>query len=206
MITILDYGLGNVGSIQNMLKKVGTKSRISSEAHILNTSTALIIPGVGSFDTGINLLEKKGLTDILSELALETKIPILGICLGMQLMTQESEEGKKKGLGWINVSTNKLPSHSGKVPNMGWRHTHIYQENNIYGKLQKEDRFYFVHSYHVECVRKEEILTLTQTELGFNFVSSYKKENIIGVQFHPEKSHQFGMSFFKGWLDSYHLH
>ena len=205
MITILNYGLGNVGSIKNILKKVGTNSNISSDTEILKNSTALIIPGVGSFDTGITLLEEKGLIGILNKLVLEEKIPVLGICLGMQLMSLESEEGEKKGLGWIDASTSKLPGLSGKVPNMGWRYVNVHQENIFFGGLQKEDRFYFVHSYYVECTNNEEILTSTQTELGFNFVSSFKKENIIGVQFHPEKSHQFGMSFFRGWLDTYQL-
>ncbi len=201
MITIIDYGMGNLGSIANMIKKVGGKSLITSNLDEIREATKLILPGVGSFDNGMRQLKELGLIDILNKKILEDKIPIMGICLGMQLMTQSSEEGTLDGLGWVEAKSSKFVSDSLKVPHMGWNIIYQKKDSSLFSEKESEKRFYFAHSYYVSCEREEDILTTTS--YGHDFVSSFEKENIIGVQFHPEKSHKFGMSLFKNFVERY---
>jgi len=201
MITIIDYGMGNLGSISNMVKKVGGKSLITSDLAEIEKATKLILPGVGSFDNGMRQLKELGLVDLLNKKVLEDKIPIMGICLGMQLMTQFSEEGLEEGLSWIDAKTHKFVSNSLKVPHMGWNIVVQQRESNLFNEIEDEKRFYFVHSYYVSCMKKEDILTTSL--YGHDFVSSFEKENIIGIQFHPEKSHKFGMNLFKNFVEKY---
>ena len=200
MIVIVDYGLGNLGSIQNMIKKLGHISIISSNKEEISKATKLILPGVGSFDKGMHELNKTGLTELLDVLVLINKVPVLGICLGMQLMTNSSEEGLEKGLGWIDAKVKKFLFENKylKVPHMVWNYIRKVKESNFYNS-NHSDRFYFVHSYYVECNDKEDILS--KTEYGLDFVSSFKKENIMGIQCHPEKSHKFGMDFLKKFIE-----
>jgi glutamine amidotransferase len=201
MITIIDYGMGNLGSIANMVKKVGAKSIITSDLDEIQKATKLILPGVGSFDNGMKQLRELGFIDVLNKKILEDKTPIMGICLGMQLMTQSSEEGTLEGLGWIEAKTHKFVSDSLKVPHMGWNISMIQKDSSLYTAPKIEKRFYFVHSYYVSCKKQEDILSTTS--YGHEFVSSFEKENIIGVQFHPEKSHKFGMALFKNFVEKY---
>ena len=201
MITIIDYGMGNLGSIANMIKKVGGKSLITSDLTEIEKATKLILPGVGSFDNGMKQLKELDLVALLNKKVLEEKTPIMGICLGMQLMTQSSEEGNEEGLGWIDAKTHRFVSDSLKVPHMGWNIVLEQKNSNLFNKAKDEKRFYFVHSYYVSCNRKEDILSTTS--YGYDFVSSFEKENIIGVQFHPEKSHKFGMNLFKNFVEKY---
>lgn len=200
MIVIIDYGLGNLGSIKNMIKKVGFDSIISSDKDQIRNATKLILPGVGSFDRGMIELKKRGLIDVLNEVVQEKQTPILGICLGMQLMTKSSEEGTEKGLGWINAEVKyfSFEENTYKVPHMGWNYIHEKKESSFF-KPEGKNRFYFVHSYYVDCNNEEDILS-TST-YGFEFVSSFKRKNIMGIQCHPEKSHKFGIHFLKQFIE-----
>ena len=182
--------MGNLGSILNMLKKVGAEAVRSSDVHVIAEAERLILPGVGAFDMGMKNLNDLGLVPVLNHRVVDDHIPLLGICLGMQLLTNESEEGRSPGLGWIDARTIKLDSGNLKIPHMGWNTTEVKQRHLIFDGLS-DPRFYFVHSYHVHCNKRDNILSTTQ--YGREFVSSLIKENILGVQFHPEKSHKFGM-------------
>lgn len=200
-IVIIDYGLGNLGSIRNMLKKIGAEGTISSNVSDIERAEKLILPGLGNFDQGMRNLEALGLLPVLEDKIIQKKTPVLGICLGMQLFARKSEEGESRGLGWIDAEVVRFKFDDKerhlKIPHMGWNLVEIRQRNPLFEEMYPEPRFYFVHSYHVACRNGEEVLT--QTFYGYKFVSSVKKENIYGVQFHPEKSHKFGMKL----LDSF---
>lgn len=200
MIVIIDYGIGNLASVLNMFKKIGAKDVcISSDNSIIEKADKLLLPGVGSFDAGMNNLEKSGLIPILNNKVLIEKIPILGICLGMQLLTQKSEEGIKPGLGWIDGETVKFNFNNGgklKIPQMGWNYVKIKKENPLID-INEKKRFYFVHSYYVKCKDEQSIGT---THYGHDFTCLVNKENIFGAQFHPEKSLQFGMKFLENFI------
>jgi len=200
MITVVDYGMGNLGSIQNMLKKIGVGSKITADPAEVRTAEKLIIPGVGAFDAGMRNLRNLGLVEALTECATERRIPIMGICLGMQLMTRSSEEGNAPGLGWINADTKRFELSafgSLKVPHMGWRSVDVVRSSLLLGELSDEWRFYFVHSYHVHCVDRQDILL--RARYGIDFDAAIQHENLIGVQFHPEKSHKFGLKLLKNF-------
>ncbi|MDX4048466.1 imidazole glycerol phosphate synthase subunit HisH [Aliarcobacter skirrowii] len=200
MIAILDYGIGNLKSIYNMFKKVGVESIITSDIETIKKADKYLLPGVGSFDHGINSLKNAPFFEILEKEVLENKKPILGICLGMQLLTNSSEEGKEKGLGWIDASAIKfdLDDKSLSIPHMGWNKTNPTNTNDIFKNLE-DNRFYFVHSYHVVCNDEKNILATAN--YGKTFTCSIYKDNIYGVQFHPEKSHKFGMQLLKNFGD-----
>jgi len=200
MIAILDYGIGNLKSVYNMFKKVGIESIITSDIEVIKNADKYLLPGVGSFDYGMSSLKNAPFFTILEKEVLENKKPILGICLGMQLLTNSSEEGKTKGLGWIDAKTLKfdLEDKSLSIPHMGWNTTYPINKENIFQSLD-ENRFYFVHSYHVACNNKSNILATTN--YGQEFTCSIYKDNIYGVQFHPEKSHKFGMQLLKNFGD-----
>lgn len=206
MVVIIDYGMGNVGSIKNMLSVIRVESTITSDPHIIKTAEKLILPGVGSFDKAIENLSRLGLISILNEVVLQKKIPILGICLGMQLFSRYSEEGELPGLGWIDAETIRfnfsLDSINLRIPHMGWNTINLVQQNSILKKMPNdEQRFYFVHSYHVRCSDSSNILATTN--YGITFTSAVIKENIIGTQFHPEKSHKFGMRVLQNFTGSW---
>jgi glutamine amidotransferase len=204
MITIVDYKSGNLGSIQNMLKKIGEPSIITSEKNDIAIAKKLLLPGVGSFDTGMNNLKNLGLIDILNEKVLIEKIPVLGICLGMQLMSNKSEEGIQPGLGWINAETirfNFSNTTEYKSPHMGWNFVFLKKESRLFNGMFPDARFYFVHSYFFKANDTSDILTTTTYEI--KYTSAIEKMNILGVQFHPEKSHKFGMKLLKNFVDFY---
>ncbi|MBS4063682.1 MAG: imidazole glycerol phosphate synthase subunit HisH [Chitinophagaceae bacterium] len=202
MITIVDFGSGNLGSIQNMLKKIGVKSNISSDIDDISQASKIILPGVGSFDTGIQNLQKLGITETLNKKVLVEKVPILGICLGMQLMCKKSAEGKLEGLSWFNTELVKFDPILGlRIPHMNWAHTAILKESPLFDDLTVDAKFYHVHSYHVSGRPNESILESCYH--GFNFVSALQKDNIIGVQFHPEKSHKFGMIMLRNFVNNF---
>lgn len=201
-IIIIDYDMGNVGSIANMIKKIGGTSRITSDISEIEQAEKLILPGVGAFDTGMRHLEEGQLLPVLHEKVLQQHVPVLGICLGMQLMTQRSAEGKLPGLGWIEADTIKfdfqgLPNKL-RIPHMGWNTINIMREHPLLAALTNDSRFYFVHSYYVNCSHQEDILT--ETHYGFPFTSIFQHNNVFGAQFHPEKSHKFGMQLLKNFL------
>lgn len=193
MIGIIDYGLGNLKSIQNMLKKLGFDSDITSKVKDIEQSNKLILPGVGSFDTAMRNINDLGLLDVLNKKAKIDKVPILGICLGMQIMCKESEEGNLKGLAWIDAKVKRFnfKSNQYKVPHMGWNRVFPNSSSPLFrDEDSKKIRFYHVHSYYVKL--NDPTLEIAYTNYSFNFTSAFQKENIYGVQFHPEKSHKFG--------------
>ena len=202
MIVIIDYGMGNVGSILNMIRSIGADAIISSNVSEIRKAKKIILPGVGAFDHAIQNLNNLNLVKILNEMVIDKKTPILGICLGMQLLTKRSEEGKLKGLGWIDAETIRFKSDkksSLKIPHMGWNEVEIKQESPLFRDMYAEPKFYFVHSYYIKCNNVNNVLTTTP--YGIDFASSIMKGNIFGVQFHPEKSHKFGMKLLKNFAE-----
>ena len=201
MIHIIDYGAGNISSIQNMLKKIGADSVIASVPSEIAEAKKIILPGVGAFDTGIQLLMDSGWVEMLNEKVLNEKITVLGVCLGLQLMCKQSEEGKLNGLGWINAEVVRFNSEKAiepiRIPHMGWNSVEQLKSNSLLSGTEEEQRFYFVHAYHLENVPEEN--KWLQTHYGYNFVSGIHQENIYGVQFHPEKSHRYGMELYKNF-------
>lgn len=201
MITIIDYGVGNLSSIKNMLKRIGVAAEITNDVAAIEKAEKLILPGVGHFNYGMEQLHKSGLVSILNEKVLEKKVPILGICLGVQLLTQSSEEGTAAGLGWIAGKTiafdkTQLQSNQ-KIPHMGWSEVSNYQQSKLFTNMPDEPRFYFVHSYHLALENSADVLVTAN--YGYQFAAGIEHENILGVQFHPEKSHKFGMKLLENF-------
>lgn len=198
MISIVDYGMGNLGSVLNMFKKINVAARLVQNPDELNMAEKILLPGVGSFDKAMQKINENGFREILDRKALNEKIPVLGICLGMQLLTNESEEGTLPGLSWINASTKRFPKDMGlKVPHMGWNIVDLKEESLLTRNLDRESRFYFVHSYYVKVANP--INSILSTKYGISFDSAIQKDNIYGAQFHPEKSHKFGMQLLKNF-------
>ncbi len=199
-IVIIDYNMGNIGSVVNMIKKSGGYPIVSSDENIILSSKKLLLPGVGSFDAGMNNLKNLGLDSVI-KMAVLSNIPILGICLGMQLLLSNSEEGELDGLNLVQGSSHKFKSMNReyKIPHMGWNNLNILKNDNILNSLDLDSRFYFVHSYFVKCMNSNDVLTTTNYIT--DFVSMYKNGNIYGAQFHPEKSHKYGMQLFKNFIN-----
>ena len=196
-IQIIDCGLGNIGSVKNIIKKAGYIPRLVTHPDQLHPGEKIILPGVGAFDGMMSTLENRGFIPLLNQLVLDHKEKILGVCLGMQVMTNSSEEGKEKGLGWIQAECKKfIPETSEKIPHMGWNYTKTKKKNPLMKNLETA-KFYFVHSYYVKCHEKEN--TLCETFYIDNFTSAFNRDNIFGVQFHPEKSHRFGLQLIKNF-------
>jgi glutamine amidotransferase len=193
MLTIIDYNLGNPKSIKNMLGYLGVEALITSDPLEINSANRLILPGVGNFKHGVEQLNRLGLVEVLKREVLDNKKPILGICLGMQLLTKHSEEGDSCGLGFVDAKTIKfdLQDPKLKVPHMGWNTVTFKKKSELIDSISSQPRYYFVHSYYVNCLNQQDILC--STIHGHEFVSGFQKNNIIGLQFHPEKSHKFGM-------------
>lgn len=205
MIAIVDYSVGNLSSIQNMLKKIRADSIITNKAQDLINADKLILPGVGHFDSGMQHLRRTGLIDILDNEVLIKKKPILGVCLGVQLLTQGSEEGKEKGLGWIKGKTvifdkSRLGAIH-KIPHMGWEDITNFENSKLFWGMYDEPRFYFVHSYHLQLDNAVDVLAYAN--YGYDFAVGIEHANILGVQFHPEKSHKFGMKLLENFVKYY---
>jgi len=202
MIAVIDLKMGNLGSILNMLKRTGSDSIITCDAVEIARAEKIILPGVGSFDRAMKSLVDLGLTGVLNERVMKFKTPVLGICLGMQIITKSSEEGVLPGLGWIDANTVKFKFNGRqdnlKVPHMGWNTIEIKNDSPLLSGMPEDMRFYFAHSYHVLCGRKEDIVATTG--YGYDFVSIFKHDNITGVQFHPEKSHTFGRKLLDNFI------
>lgn len=195
MITVVDYGLGNLGSIVNMLRKLGLPCELTGDPARVAVAAKLILPGVGAFNNGMENLLRLGLVGPLNARVLRDRVPVLGICLGAQLMTRGSEEGRQPGLGWLDADTIRFCSREAvpglKVPHMGWGDLMVAKENPLLTG-GTEQRFYFVHSYHFLCDRNQDVVATAR--YGYDFTAAFSRDNIFGVQFHPEKSHRFGMS------------
>jgi imidazole glycerol-phosphate synthase subunit HisH len=202
MIIIIDYGMGNLGSLANMLKKIWVPAKISSDIGDIESAEKLILPGIGSFDHGMQKLQEHNLIDILNKKVVRDKTPILGICLGMQMFTKISEEGTLKGLGWVDAETVKFnvdKASSLKIPHMGWDTLDVKKSHFLMQDTDSNAMYYFVHSFHVVCNCSNDVLSTSY--YGYDFVSSLAKDNIIGVQFHPEKSHKYGMKLLENFCN-----
>jgi glutamine amidotransferase len=201
MIVIIDYGMGNLGSIKNMFKKIGHESIITSDPGKIETADKLMLPGVGAFDNAMKNLKKMELIEVIQKTAVKKKTPLLGICLGMQLLTKRSGEGKLPGLGLIDAETLrfKFKNKDLKIPHMGWNTIEIKNGSLLFNNAYDESRFYFVHSFYVKCSDLK--IVLATTKYGFEFCSAFNKENIFGVQFHPEKSHKYGMRLLENFAE-----
>lgn len=205
MITIVDYGMGNLYSVRNMLRYLGYESIISGDRDVLSKADRLILPGVGNFGEAMKIINESEIRSILDYKVLEGKTPVLGICLGMQLLSGYSEEGECEGLGWIpgEIKKFQLSEQHLKVPHMGWDYIERKEESQLLGNPQEGERYYFVHSYYVRCADRENAVALT--EYGIKFDAVIQKENIVGTQFHPEKSHKFGMNILKNFVEKFYV-
>lgn len=201
-ILIPNYGCGNLASISRMIERCGGTADISTEPRALRSASKVILAGVGAFDHGMHSLQIGGWIDELNDAVLQRRLPVLGICLGMQLMSRSSAEGDLPGLGWIDAAVHRFrfSSASGvKVPHMGWNTVEVVKETDLVLRQSDEQRFYFVHSYYVQCGDATDI-SLT-ARYGHDFTAGLQRDNIHGVQFHPEKSHRFGMALMKRFVD-----
>ena len=194
-IVVVDYDMGNVGSIVNMMKKIGHAAEISADPAVIAKADRLIIPGVGSFDAGMENIRARGLVEVLNDKVIAGKTPVLGICLGMQLLGESSAEGTAKGLGWIPSQSVKFSSEKLRVPHMGWNE--LASTHWLFEGEPADMRFYFVHSYHVVCA--DPAHALATASYGIDFTAAIGRDHILGVQFHPEKSHRFGMQLLRNF-------
>jgi glutamine amidotransferase len=202
MISVIDYGAGNVGSVIRMIEKVGGSAQRVSTPLELGHAKIAILPGVGAFDYGMQQLADRGLIEALHQAALVRCIPIMGICLGMQLMCKRSDEGKLPGLGWFDAEVLKFQFNSIErlpIPHMGWNTIELARPNRFLNTDLERSRYYFVHSYYVQCNDASDIVA--RTTYGERFVSAFERGNLFGAQFHPEKSHRFGMAMIKKFVE-----
>jgi len=204
MITVLDYGVGNLTSIKNMLRKAGVEALITGDSTDVSGATSIILPGMGHFDNCMIRFNESGLRPLVENLVHEKKIPVLGICVGLQMFMESSEEGKQPGLGWIKGRTIRFNEarmqEQQKIPNMGWQEINASKPSKLLEQLDRS-RFYFAHSYHVQPEINEDVLLTCH--YGYDFVAAIERDNIVGVQFHPEKSHRFGMQLLKNFSLNY---
>ena len=205
MVVIVDYGMGNLGSIKNMLSKIGVQSIITSIPDEIYKADKLILPGVGSFDSGMRNMTELGIKEVLNQLVLIEKVPILGVCLGVQLMTKNSEEGVLEGLGWFDAKTIKfkteLLAEKLLLPNIGWRDVHLNKPSKLFKNMYEDPRFYFVHTYHLIANNSSDVSMLAH--YGYDYEVGLEHENILGVQFHPEKSHKYGIKLYENFVNDY---
>jgi len=198
---IIDYGVGNLRSVQMAFERIDATARISGDPDVVASADALILPGVGAFADAIGKLDERGLTEVLTKRATKDGVPVLGICLGMQLLTRESDEnGTHKGLGLIDAKTRRLPAgdHGLRLPHMGWNDVRARADSVLFDGVPEESDFYFLHSYHVLC--EDEDCVEAVTPYGIDFCCAIRAGNILGVQFHPEKSQKFGRIVLKNFL------
>lgn len=199
---IIDYGMGNLRSVQKKFQRVGAEVEITSDIAKILVAEKLLLPGVGHFANGVRKLKESGIWDILNKKVIEEKTPILGICLGMQVMAKYSAEGEVKGLGWFDADVVKFQINNKlkyKVPHMGWNNAVVNKKSDLFKGINNKTVFYFVHSYHMKCKNEKDILATTEYE--YEFTSAVQKGNIYGIQFHPEKSHDVGERLIKNFIE-----
>lgn len=200
MITIIDFGMGNLGSIRNTLQRQNIEATITSNPEDIIKAEKIILPGVGSFDRGMFNLKELGLLPALKASVLDNRTPILGICLGMQLLSKRSEEGRLKGLQWIDAETVQFRFDNGrKIPHMGWNDIKPVKADPITIGLAPDDRFYFAHSFHISKI--DDCLVIGNSDYGYLFPSLIRQDNIIGIQCHPERSHKSGFKILKNFWE-----
>jgi glutamine amidotransferase len=202
-IVVVNTGVGNVRAIPNMLRRLGASVEISDEVHVVKNADCIILPGVGSYDAAARRFSENGLKETLDRKALYQGVPILGICLGMQLMAEGSAEGKEPGLGWIPGRLKRFQPQDGgekpiRVPHMGWNVLEEIEDEPLYAGMEEEARFYFDHSYYWQPERRSNYCGVV--EYGVRFAAGIRRGSIYGVQFHPEKSHRFGLQMFRNFL------
>ena len=200
-ITIVDYGVGNLASISNMLKRIGASSRIASTREAIAAASSIVLPGVGSFDGGMRNLMERDMAATLNQKAFEERVPVLGLCLGMQLLAKSSDEGRLDGLGWIDTTCVRFRQPAAgpplRIPHMGWNAVEMVQRHPLVEGLETDPRFYFVHAFHLGPVPAAN--EVGRAVHGTSFPAIVAKDNIMGVQFHPEKSHRFGMTLLRNF-------
>jgi len=200
VISVIDYGVANVGSMLNMLRRAGAEATVAADCAAIERADRLILPGIGAFDHGVDALSARGFIPSIRRRVLEGGVPLLGVCLGMQLLGRASAEGAAQGLGLIDASCVRFDSSQGlRVPHMGWAHLSVRREHPLLGRLDATARFYFVHSYHVVCADPGDVLAVAT--YGEEFTAMIHRRNILGAQFHPEKSHRFGMQLLKSFSE-----
>ena len=203
MIAIIDYGVGNIRAFANIYKKLDVPLKIAKRAEDLENVEKLILPGVGAFDHAISQLEASGMRQTLDHLVLERGLPVIGICVGMQMLAKSSDEGKLPGLGWIDASVKKFDESKIRfkthLPHMGWNDIALVKENKLLAGLEKNAKFYFLHSYYFDCNANNDVIATS--DYGIEFSCAVNKGNIYGVQFHPEKSHEFGIQLLKNFSE-----
>jgi imidazole glycerol-phosphate synthase subunit HisH len=203
MITLINYGSGNIHAIANIYKRINIPYVITDDIKVLKRAQKLILPGVGDFDETMMLLKKMDIKSILDELVLEKKIPILGVCVGMQILGNSSEEGKSEGFGWIKgqikkIDVTKLKSKP-HLPHMGWNTVTPQRNSMLFDNTIIENGFYFLHSFYFDCHNSADVLATTS--YGREFAAAIQSENVYGFQFHPEKSHQNGIELFRNFAN-----
>lgn len=203
MITIVNYGLGNIKAFVNIYNKLNVPCVIATNAKDLEKADKLILPGVGAFDHAMEELDNSGMRSTLDNMVLNKKIPVLGICVGMQMLAHSSDEGILPGLGWINGIVKKIDPeklhHTTHLPHMGWNDVKAVKQSNLFSELEKDACFYFLHSYYFSCNDPADISAVT--DYGGAFTCAVQHENIYGVQFHPEKSHHYGVQLLKNFAN-----
>ncbi len=202
MISVIDYGVCNLGSMLNMLRKVGAEAQLVSTAAELERADKFVLPGVGAFDHGMAALKERGLADALRKRVVHDKVPLLGVCLGMQMLGRRSEEGGTEGLGLIDAEVRRFrfaPDSKMKVPHMGWNLLAQRRDGPLLRELAARSRYYFCHSYHLVCADPGDVLATA--DYGGEFVAALQHDNVYGVQFHPEKSHRFGMALLHNFAE-----
>ena len=199
-ILIIDYGLGNIGSLRNMFRRIGAAVDVAGDEASIARAAKLLLPGVGAFDPAMRRLRETGLAELVRRRALVDRIPVLGICLGMQLLTEGSDEGREPGLGIVPARAHRFPaSETLKVPHMGWNLVRKSAPSPLTAGLPDDSRFYFVHSYHVQVANPRH--SILKAHYGLDFDAAIQRENVFGAQFHPEKSHRFGMTLLKAFAE-----
>jgi glutamine amidotransferase len=200
MIGIIDYGVGNIKAFANIYKNFDMPFKIVKNSEDFEDITKIILPGVGSFDHAMQCLQNSGMREKLDELVLDKKLPVIGICVGLQMLAESSEEGECKGLGWIKGHVKKFDKahiNNDPLPHMGWNNLNIVKDNKLFKKLEEKPRFYFLHSYYFECLNKNDVIA--SSSYGIEFECMVNHDNIYGIQCHPEKSHHNGMQILKNF-------